>query len=320
MKVLSLLSIVMISGALTAGDVAIKAKEMLSRVVPGTICCKADNGWLYSKNELIHLSKGALAGGRAAEVSACRNRRNADPAAALKDFHKNLSALGIKLIVLPVPPKMSAAPYGGITAVGAMQYLRPFYQELRASGLNVLDISNGFSDNGSRFFCRTDAHWSPEGIALAVELLGKEITIRGKTDFAAETVKSVVFGDLAKSLNPASPEKEELMLSVVKGRAIDESSPVLLLGDSHTLIFSAGEDMLAENAGLAEMLAAKLKMPVDRIGVRGSAATAVRINLFRKAARNRDWIKNKKYVIYCFSCREFTEASSGWVKVPVLRK
>ena len=33
--------------------------------------------------------------------------------------------------------------------------------------------------------------------------------------------------------------------------------------------------MLAENAGLPEQLAALLKMPIDRIGFKGSAVTAV---------------------------------------------
>ena len=77
--------------------------------------------------------------------------------------------------------------------------------------------------------------------------------------------------------------------------------------------------MLADNAGLAEALALRLGMGVDRIGVKGSAASAVRINLFRKAVKDPAWLKNKKYVIYCFTCREFTESSGGWPVVPVAK-
>ena len=95
---------------------------------------------------------------------------------------------------------------------------------------------------------------------------------------------------------------------------------MLLLGDSHTLFLSSGGDMLAENAGLAECLAAELKMPVDRIGVKGSASTVVRTNLYRKAAKSPDWIKGKKIVIWCFSAREFTESTSIWPKVPIQKK
>ena len=32
------------------------------------------------------------------------------------------------------------------------------------------------------------------------------------------------------------------------------------------------------------------------------------------------WIKGKKFVIWCFSAREFFASTSGWLKVPVLKK
>lgn len=51
-----------------------------------------------------------------------------------------------------------------------------------------------------------------------------------------------------------------------------------------------------------------------------AAAAAVRTNLYRKAAKDAEWIKGKKFVIWCFSAREFTESASGWPKVPVLKK
>ena len=52
----------------------------------------------------------------------------------------------------------------------------------------------------------------------------------------------------------------------------------------------------------------------------GSPANIVRTNLYRKAAKDADWIKGKKVVIWGFSSREFTESTSGWPKVPVLKK
>ena len=33
-----------------------------------------------------------------------------------------------------------------------------------------------------------------------------------------------------------------------------------------------------------------------------------------------DRIKGKEFVIWCFSAREFTESTSGWPKVHVLKK
>lgn len=310
----------LITLAAAAGETAQKAREMLKKVSPGSITYKAGNGWLYSKNELEHIAKGKLSNGRTVEVSASRKKNNANPLPALKSFNDDLAALGIKLIILPVPPKLAAAPVENMQVGEAMNYLKDLYCELRANGMTVIDISEHFKGNPEKYYCRTDAHWSPEGIALTAGLLAGEIPVRGNSKFSVKQEKCQISGDLAKSLKEQPLPGEELTLYTVAGKSLDENSPVLLLGDSHTLIFSTGADMLAENSGLAEQLAAKLNMPVDRIGIRGSAATAVRINLFRKVSRNKAYLQNKKYVVYCFSCREFTESTSGWVKVPVMKK
>ena len=302
-----------------AADVAATAAELAAKVTPNTITYKAENGWLYSKNELLHLAKGELADGQAAKKSACRKPKNADPIPALKFFNDELAKRGIKLILVPVPPKTAVEPCAPLKRGEAMVYLRPFYQELRAQGIEVLDLSEAYNEPDKHYYCRTDAHWNPVGIRTAAEELAKLIPLRGNGEFALAGPALTVSGDLAKSLNPEKPEQEIILFTMVGGKTVAENSPVLLIGDSHTLVFSTGGDMLAEHGGLAEQLAVLLKMPVDRIGVKGSAATAVRINLYRKAVRAPQWLKNKKFVIYCFSCREFTESTSGWVKVPVAK-
>ena len=161
------------------------------------------------------------------------------------------------------------------------------------------------------------------GAVKAADEIDGTITLIGNEEIINKKAKEFFGKDTISEVNQKIKihhTTEEITMDTVPQTAIDANSPVLLIGDSHTLIFSVGADMLAENAGLAETLAAKLNTPIDRIGVRGSAATAVRINLFRKAAKDPAWLKNKKYVIYCFSCREFTEAISGWAKIPVLKK
>lgn len=294
------------------------AKDELAKVVPGTITRQADNGWLYAKSEFQHLAKGELINGNVIKVSACTKKTNADPAEALVDFNTQLNNLGIKLILVPVPPKEAFYPTAGLQPGEAMTYLAPYYEELRAKGLNVLDLSKVFLDRcAENVYCKTDAHWSPAGISLAAAEVAKFIKERGKTPFESTQTEITISGDLAKSLNATEPIKENITINSVRGNALSETSPVLVLGDSHTLVFSTGDDMLAENAGFCEILAQQLQMPVERIGVKGSAATIVRINLYRKAVKNPEWLKNKQYIIYIFSCREFTEAVSGWAKVPI---
>jgi alginate O-acetyltransferase complex protein AlgJ len=316
-KHFSCIALLAAAGILTAADPAEAAKAALSKVAPGTITYKDANSWLYSRNELAHLAKGEIANGGVVKISAAK--RNQDPIPALVKFNDGLKVLGIKLVVVPVPPKAAVVPFSGLEKGDAVKYLKPFYDELRAKGIEVLDLSDAFMKAGDNTYCRTDAHWSPHGIQIAAAELAKLIPERGKEEFALAAPMLTVSGDLAKSLDTQNPEREDLLFTVVGGKTIDENSPVLLLGDSHTLVFSTGGDMLAEAGGLAEHLALNLKMPVDRIGVKGSAATAVRINLFRKGRKDPAWLKGKKYVVYCFSCREFTESTSGWTIVPVMK-
>jgi len=58
-------------------------------------------------------------------------------------------------------------------------------------------------------------------------------------------------------------------------------SPVILLGDSHTLVFSRGpaDTLHSVGGGLADLLALELGFPVDLIGVRGSGSTSARAPL-----------------------------------------
>jgi alginate O-acetyltransferase complex protein AlgJ len=159
---------------------------------------------------------------------------------------------------------------------------------------------------------------------VAAEVLGRDIRQRPwcdglpKRKFKAEWRDVEIRGDLA-DLAGGEVEREKLRLRFVTdetGTAPGDwrESPVLLLGDSHTLVFHAGDDMHGTGAGLADQLALELGFPLDVVGVRGSGATPARINLMRR----KDNLAGKKLVIWCFSAREFTEAPGGWRIVPVL--
>jgi alginate O-acetyltransferase complex protein AlgJ len=91
----------------------------------------------------------------------------------------------------------------------------------------------------------------------------------------------------------------------------DRASPIVLLGDSHTLVFHSGQELHGTGAGLADQLAAELGLAVDVVGVRGSGATPARVNLLRRAKADPAYLAGKKVVIWCFAAREFTEGS-GW--------
>ncbi|OQA80126.1 MAG: hypothetical protein BWY31_04077 [Lentisphaerae bacterium ADurb.Bin242] len=318
MKKIGIVLCILIGVAGNAAELSDFAGEQVKKAVPGTITLQGPDGWLYSRNELEHLSRGELAAGKAAKASVAL--KNPDPIPAIQAFNDALKAAGIRLILVPVPPKFAVYPFGGWKPGDAAKYLKPFYAELRARGITVVDLTDDFLAARDRnVYCKTDAHWSPAGILLAARKLKEVIGMEGKTPFRTEDKTLRISGDLAVSLNAKAPASESVTVREVKGNAFDENSPVLLLGDSHILIFSNGADMLAKDAGLGEQLACELKMPVDRIGVKGSASSIVRINLYRKASRNAEWLKNKKVILWILTCREFTESSNGWMPVPVFK-
>jgi hypothetical protein len=179
----------------------------------------------------------------------------------------------------------------------------------------------------AQLYCRTDSHYSGAGLELfaaaAAEALKKEGWYEGvaKKEFAATKLPLKINGDLRQMAGGAGSE-EDLELQVVTakgdGKSVesDPNSPVILLGDSHTLVFQAGGDLHAKGAGLFDHLSAGLGFAVDLLGVRGSGVTPARIKLFQRAKQDPNYLAGKKALIWCFAAREFTGAG-GWKEIPV---
>jgi len=296
------------------------------------------DGWLFFAAEVRFLSLGRFWGDEAPKVSRAHKPDLADPIPAIVDFQKQLKARGIDLLVVPVPPKAAIYPEKIVPGfkVGtddAAPVLHRFYEELRAAGIEVLDLTPVFvqnrDDKRGGVFCKTDSHWSGFGCTLAAQAIAEGI--RGKLtappprkDYVSEWKESRINGDLVGLLPPDSPKPgpEKIAVRSVSekgtGTAVspDASSPVLLLGDSHTLVF---HDFLAERAGLIDQLAQELGFPPDLIGTRGSGATPVRVSLYRHSLKNPDYLAKKKIVVWCFAAREFTEATEGWARIPIAK-
>src|SRR5262249_41358688 len=148
-----------------------------------------------------------------------------------------------------------AAPQQGNP--GANEAAAAFYRVCTEQGIKVLDLDPVFrrarETNATPLYCRTDSHWSGRGCAVAAELLSQDVRTRAwfasvpKRMFKSEWKEAEILGDLAELVEPKSaPEK--IRLRVVTGAdgtapADWRESPILLLGDSHTLVFHAGEDM-----------------------------------------------------------------------------
>lgn len=337
-------------------ELAQEAEAHGSMTVPGR------DGWLFLAPELRHLGVGQFWGPSAAKISRALKPDQADPLPAIMDFHDQLTAMGVELLVVPVPPKAIIYPDGlpakvPCDSAGRLARLdtalQTFYDQLRVKGINVLDLTSVFINNRSNpegaLFCRQDSHWSGAGCVLAATEIGKKLlptfNDRPKQAFTGQWDTIEISGDLWQALGDPKPTREKVRIRRVsragRGGAVepdpngpvlvlgyqyttfrrvmiesDPKSPVILLGDSHNLIFHSGDDMLAREAGLSDQLALELGFPVDLVAVRGSGATPARINLLRRAQKDPNYWAGKKWVIWCFAAREFTE-SDGWRKVPL---
>ncbi len=182
------------------------------------------------------------------------------------------------------------------------------------------------ASNGPALYCRQDSHWSGHACGVAAQAIAEALAGRpwlteiSRREFMRTDDEIELQGDLWQALTEPRPEKERLSVRRIQqdGQPVapDPAAPILLLGDSHVLVLHAGGDMQTAGAGLADQLAAEFGFPIDVLGVRGSGATPARISLMRRARANPNYLAGKKLVVWCFSAREFTEATA-WLPVPL---
>lgn len=280
--------------------------------------------WAFLKSELRHLSVGEFWGEKAQQTACAVNKEQRDPLKAIVNYNKLLKDEGIELLLVPIPPKAIIYPDKLDKALSVKRYdtcLQQFYQLLEQQGVWLLDLSEQLiqarKEVGEPLYCLGDSHLSGEGCRVVAEAIATHIKIEGKKEYVIKDRKVTFKGDLYTAL-PSAPRSEERTIYVVSGdQTKNNNSEVVLMGDSHTLVFDIGGDLFADNAGIASLLAGYLKLPVDVIGVRGSGATSARVNFYRRSKQDKDFLKRKKIVVWCFAAREFTEATSWNATVPI---
>ena len=286
------------------------------------------DGWLFLDSELHFLQCPVFWGEGAVKASRSSKPEFADPSPAIIDFHRQLASRGIALIVAPVPPKSwisSRAPSGAF-AGRESDSLGKFYEVLKQAGVNVVDLRPVFAKQegaGEWMYCKTDSHWSGAGCVAAAQRIAEAakpfLPGVAASGFSTAWAEVSVHGDLAELLQPAARKEESVKVRQVSDAAgaalrADPASPLLLMGDSHTLVF---HDFLCEKAGLADQLALETGVVPDWIGTRGSGANAVRVTLLRRTVKDPAYLGSKKVVVWCFAAREFTEADQGWQQIPL---
>ena len=241
-----------------------------------------------------------------------------------------LNERGIKLVIMPTWPKTSTQPeqLGAIRSRNSLPvkpaWFASWSKEIEKTGAHLHDPADSIREakatqNGIAYL-RTDSHWNPGTMMtcardLADDLVAKNWITRGTEKSLMAERKITNEGDLARMLRlPSSWQsvtKEETTIHEVRTKSKerwlpDPNSPVLLLGDSYSNIFSLKGMGWGEDAGFVEHLGASLGFPIDCILRNGGGAHATRAELSAELARGRDRLTGKKLVIWQFSATELT--------------
>ncbi len=292
------------------------------------------DGWLFLKEELAHIGAAVFWGDAAPGATRAAKKEYGDPLPAIVEFNRALAAKGITLYLMVVPPKALVYPDKLDPAIVEVKeeslVYEKFSSQLEKNGVKVIDLLPQLQKQAKEnpgLYCKTDTHFSGDGLLLfaerAAEVIKKEEWYKGhaRKDLSRSVQKVSISGDLARMAGE-NELREEITVHVVVDKETakpvesDPTSPVILLGDSHTLVFSAGGDLHARGAGLFDNLSEELGFAVDLLGVRGSGATPARIKLYQRSKQDSDYLKGKKALIYTFAARELT-GTGGWRLIPV---
>ena len=302
-----------------------KAGELERGVVEG-----AGKDWLFLADELEHAREGRFWEKPWEQVS----RAGVDPLPALLDFQKRLQSVGVALLVVPVPTKVSIYPDWLAGNLQATTIPSDYLKLLELAGLNVLDLHPLFHEHRQKsgrraLYCSQDTHWTPEACRLTAQAIYRKLEGQdppGHADLRRGARQ--IRGDLARMRQtPALPAERIDFNEVVYPASRDShgydhpTSPVILLGDSNIAVFSdPREELYGPGGGLPDYLGLYLGRELDVIAAFGDGVHQARLNLYRwRSIRKPDYWKNKRWLVWCFSMREFTRAEQWSTEVPLTK-
>ena len=318
MKRLSLLLTTLLVLPITLSQAALteEIKQLSSK---DTHAIQGTDQWLFLRQELVSLSKGPLTAESAAPAIS-----------SIINYHKALAGENVSLIVVPVPTKAEIYPdklVAGTKPDELAAHETGLIAGLKAGGVNVVDLAKAFhakrqADPNTLLYCMRDAHWSPAGIAIATDLILAEI--KDKTWFGTPKELSApealqITGDLMTTPETQALGSEKITIQRTKELVPSSTttSPALLMGDSHTMVFSTGANagFHCQGAGILDLLQAKTGTPFLLFANNNGGTDTARRQLALQAVPKPDFWKDKKVVIWCFSLREVTEKK--WKDFPI---
>jgi len=256
------------------------------------------------------------------------------PVTAIVAFHDSLRAQGVDLVVLVVPGKEAIYPewLSGrypLSAGPAVNVDMPvFLEALRGHGVMVVDPTEALwrARDRAPLFLRLDTHWTPEGMAVVADELARRLPALepGAARLITEPRQVTCHGDLYDMLGLAPDLPPPLPSETVTVRRVmdadsglplepDPASPVTLLGDSFTNIFSVPQMNWGDHGGLGEHLALRLGRAVDIIALNDGGVNGARTNLVRRPHA----LAGKQVVIWQFAARDLVVSNGQWRRIEI---
>jgi hypothetical protein len=256
-----------------------------------------------------------------------------DPIAAIVNFRDQLAALGIRLVLMPVPNKESIYPDRFTSRAESLRGLvaprtEELLNKLRAAEVEVIDLFKVFRDarqqnnssSGNALYLAQDTHWSPMGVELAAKAVARHLTEPGwiqpgRVAYDERPAPVRRQGDLLRMLQVPILERRLEPESVPcvqvlrrdNGELYNDAAEaeILVLGDSFLRIY---QQDAPTGAGFIAHLAKELKQPLISLVNDGGGSTLVREELRARPA----FLKGRKLVLWEFVERDFGLGVQGW--------
>lgn len=298
------------------------------------------DGWLFYRPGLLYPTGPGFRSKYAEEDAEVKDW---DPWPAIEKFHEDLRARGIELVIVPIPVRPQIYPekltrlYDLSLGPPANAHEREFFEKLKAAGIGVIDLAEVMweakpvAPETGELYLPLDSHWTPLGLKVFADALADELKRRfalvrePERKYTQQALRVTNRGDIYDMLQlpdwskafPACEIAVEQVIDEETGKPVepDKQSPVVLLGDSFTNVFSLKQMGWGDHAGLGEHLAMRFGRPLDVIAVNGGAPTATRRTLAR-----RESLGEVRLVIWSFATRELITPSSEWAIVPLRRR
>lgn len=297
---------------------------------------KGLDGWLFYRPDVEYVTghgflDPAQMARRIASTDEWIARPRPDAREAIVQFHHQLQARGIALVVVPTPVKPSVHPerlVRGVTAPVHNASYPEFVADLERRGIAVFDVWKALRAGASSaepLYLDTDTHWRPRAMERVASALADVVRERGSLPavphpgYTWQRQRATQTGDIAVMLDLPDPgvlyppETVEVRRVVGPDGAPwrpERNADVLVLGDSFSNIYSLASMGWGDAGGFVEHLSLALGRPVDRIVQNDEGAFATRARLRQEMAAGMDRLEGKRVVIYQFATREL--AAGDW--------